>query len=217
MTKRLLLITILLPAATTAKVAQSVFIDEMREHRDQVRALALDYFDTYPHFFSGLLDRNILDQYIELHDAPKIYTLAQLRSLGYRGASTISEILSEMHGSKLLAKDRGIIDRLNALEKIEKDRLLAIYQVSPLARKILEDVEIAADVTATRLSPKRRIELAIPQGSEGPVSWLLARGFISQAAIAMWMEFRYPAIAAGLQPSARSQIGELQCRGFFMH
>ena len=136
---------------------------EIQRHKDSVMEMAIVILQRFPEQFPYLssLPENIgvqlLIKYINLHDAPKLWTMDRLRSAGYKATSTPFENIKKNWARPLIDEDRIWINELNEIEgEYKTNGLIRICKefgfnlFDPLWRELLL-IEDLADVFDTKL------------------------------------------------------------------
>lgn|GEM_PF-6692009 len=173
---------------------------EMEQHRKRVLSLATVVYELIPGSqpVSSEINREIelLEQYLELHDAPKIQGIAELAVHGYENSATIAERLTNFYGETqdTLGDTRNedlqeLIQELNEMEMRLKQNFFREHEVGHEMRERFIRAEMIADITDTGIA--RQIEMGLPQRPYNGYSFLLKRGDLNGAELSRWLEDNY--------------------------
>ena len=182
------------------------FTQEVENHKSRVLANSFKIFNQYKNEFPIVtalpieISQMLISSYMELHDAPKTMTHAQLLALGYQDTKTILEKLYEVYGVNL-QKRPDFINELNSIEdKIKNDMLKEKFNYlnADLVDEVLSElkfVERIADVTDTLHT--RGSELGFVYVLNSAEKYFLDRNEALSANIAYWLSENHYKIING--------------------
>ena len=172
---------------------------EMEMHRKRVLSLATVVYELIPGSKSTTEKTPeilLLEQYLELHDAPKIQGIAELAVHGYENSATIAERLTNFYGEnqESLDEERGedlqtLIQELNEMEMRLKESFFKEHDIGHEMRERFVRAEMIADITDTGIA--RQIEMGLTQRPYNGYSFLLKRGDLHGAQLSKWLEDNY--------------------------
>lgn len=144
------------------------FKDMTSKHIQRVGSYMVYLYEMNKEAFSSL-NVTLIASYAQLHDRPKLMTVKELKSYGYRGRTDIADVFSQFYGRRFAAlnfNDRELSKfthiELLRIEKILKDKFLKNYYIDQVNElKLIEEI---ADITDVGIH--RREEFAISQGVE---------------------------------------------------
>jgi len=181
---------VLLVGGQATAIPQEDFVSLIRSHRLRVLRVARLAFGHFPSSFPGV-SYPLLDAYMNLHDAPKIYSLEQLRRYGYPGSRSFVETFAPLYGrgsGEINSSALATIRDLNRVESQMKAEFFQAKSISSSVQGLLEKLEEIADIVDTRTY--RRGELQIDDPSATAEKFFRDQGKMEQAEIARWLQSR---------------------------
>jgi hypothetical protein len=185
----------LIPIISWAEITTQEYSASIVIHREAVLALAMAAQRQFPNDFSGVSKELVLD-FLELHDRVKTVGLPELQSRGYTHAFTLIQRLVDFHGFSI--KDlspqekvrlKEVIDSLNEIELAEKRIFFSEQHLSVREIEQLQWLEHIVDVTDVGVS--RRAEMGIGKGLHDGEKYLIGQGDLRGAEISHWLENNY--------------------------
>ena len=177
-----------------------VYRIEMEQHRQRVTSLATVVYELIPGSKKITTQKSpeleLLEQYLQLHDAPKIQGIAELALHGYENSATIAERLTNFYGENQeeLVGERGedlqaLIRELNEMEMRLKESFFREHDVGHEMRERFVRAEMIADITDTGIS--RQLEMGLSENPYNGYSFLMKRGDLHGAELSRWLEDNY--------------------------
>lgn len=173
--------------------------NQVQAHRERVGRLAAAAYDQFRHHLPPV-KYYILLGYLDLHDRPKTQSLAQLYASGYAHDETINDRLARFYGQDReqmpeieQARLFRLIINLNFVEARQKSEFFLRHGVEAPARFTLEWIEEIADVTDTKISRTRELDIK-PSEKSASRYFQTKKNDLFAAEVAEWLESHYSRI-----------------------
>lgn len=186
-------------SASLAMTSHANFTKEMQAHRKRLVNYAKILKNSYPQMFRQVSEQQI-DLYFNLHDKPKVESLAELAKFGYQNSLTIGERLARFHGDNLQKLSpqesqelRETINALNEIERQEKADFFRRNRWSKSEISTLSFLERVVDITDVGLYRTQEMGLK-PQLFDG-AKYLRSKGEVVAAKLSEFLEEKIRSMA----------------------
>lgn len=174
--KILLLMILFIRCLCFAEIDPQAYLSEMHEHRNRIKLLATDLIQDYQEF--SILKSDLVLDYLDLHDLPKLMKLRELKLFSFKANSSIYKVLSKNYGHRINLSENTelslVILELNRIEEILKNDFFEINNVNSNKKELLKWLEKIVDITDTGMH--RQNEMGIINREFDGSIWLLQSG-----------------------------------------
>ena len=191
------------PASSSAKISVSKFRDLTEDHIQRITVLGAALYERFPEYFGELSRESVVTYLSKYHDAPKLWSLRQLRRHQYKFFEGIDQRLSRYYGlnrylaplSEAQQKELDeTIEELNRIEAQHKEEFATRYALSESQMEALLLLERAVDLADTGLT--RWKEMGLSSGKAALASTYLKQSQVSEElwTLVLWMEDHFETI-----------------------